>query len=81
VKNSNPKELISAIGRRDFMKIGAGGAGALMTALPAVATTEEPGQAWWEAHPGKAGAGKPVSIDLHTHWSPTPYTKIGRAHV
>ncbi|MBZ5643892.1 MAG: amidohydrolase family protein [Acidobacteriia bacterium] len=75
MKSPESPEQTSAIGRRDFMKIGAGGAGALMTALPAAAAADEPSQAWWEAHPGKAGAGKPVSIDLHTHWSPTPYTK------
>lgn len=73
MKDSESPERAFAVGRRDFLKIGAGGAGALMTAVPATLAAEQPGVAWWDAHPGKAGVGKPVSIDCHTHWSPTPY--------
>lgn len=51
----------SAIGRRGFMKLGAG-AGAMM-ALNA-------GRA-----PARGGTGRPVSIDLHAHWAPEAYTK------
>ena len=74
----------SALGRRDFMKVGAGGAGALLsmgplaTALRAALLSEsqDKGVAWWEARPGKAGVGKPVCIDCHAHWSPEPYNKV-----
>jgi aminocarboxymuconate-semialdehyde decarboxylase len=51
----------STIGRRGFMKLGAG-AGAMM-ALNA-------GRA-----PARAGTSRPVSIDLHAHWAPEAYTK------
>jgi aminocarboxymuconate-semialdehyde decarboxylase len=82
MKDSETPERTSAIGRRDFMKIGAGGAGALMTTVPAALAAEQQGEGWWDAHPGKAGVGKPVSIDCHTHWSPTIYNearaKLGR---
>ncbi len=65
----------SAFGRRDFMKMGVGSA--VMTALPAgaAAATEKKGVDWWDARPGKAGIGKPVAIDCHSHWSPEPYNK------
>jgi aminocarboxymuconate-semialdehyde decarboxylase len=73
----------STTGRRDFMKISAGGAGAMMTtgamitALGAdtAAQAQEKGEPFWAVRPGKAGVGKPVSIDCHAHWSPTPYNK------
>ncbi len=65
----------SALGRRDFMKIGAGGA--MMAALPGAlpAQTKAKGVDWWDAKPGKGGVGKPVAIDCHAHWSPEPYNK------
>jgi aminocarboxymuconate-semialdehyde decarboxylase len=75
MKDNETPEQKPAIGRRDFMKVGVAGAGAMMTALPAVAAAENKAEAWWEAQPGKAGVGRPVAIDCHTHWSPTPYTK------
>ena len=76
MKDPETPERAAAIGRRDFMKIGAGGAGALIPAEPAApADTERPGVDWWDARPGKGGVGKPISIDLHTHWSPTPYNE------
>lgn len=80
VKKEEPVKK-SALGRRDFMKIGAG------TALTLSATTarcvpilraqtqgKKSGANWWDAKPGPAGTGKPVSIDVHCHWAPTPYT-------
>jgi aminocarboxymuconate-semialdehyde decarboxylase len=75
MKNSDAPEKSSALGRRNFMKIGIGGA--MMTALPAgvAAQTKQKGVDWWDAHPGKAGVGKPVAIDCHAHWSPEPYNK------
>lgn len=75
MKNSDAPELASSLGRRDFMKIGAGGA--VMTALPAgmAAEANEKGVDWWDAKPGKGGVGKPVAIDCHAHWSPEPYNK------
>ena len=75
MKNSDAPATGSALGRRDFMKIGAGGA--MLTALPAAvaAETKEKGVDWWDAKPGKGGVGKPVAIDCHAHWSPEPYNK------
>jgi len=75
MKDSETRARVSDLGRRDFMKIGAGGAGALMTTLPATLAAEQKSEGWWDAHPGKAGVGKPVSIDCHAHWSPAPYNK------
>jgi aminocarboxymuconate-semialdehyde decarboxylase len=84
MKDSEVPVRGSTIGRRDFMKIGVGGAGAMMTtgammtalrADMAGAQAQRKGEPWWEAHPGKAGVGKPVSIDCHAHWSPEPYNK------
>src|SRR5579862_3674362 len=68
----------SALGRREFFKIGVAGAAA--TALPAAlsaepAETRTKGVDWWDAKPGKGGVGKPVAIDCHAHWSPEPYNK------
>jgi aminocarboxymuconate-semialdehyde decarboxylase len=71
----------STIGRRDLIKIAAGGAGAMlaMGTLTSSQRTEAAAQAkgepFWATRPGKAGVGKPVSIDCHAHWSPTPYNK------
>jgi aminocarboxymuconate-semialdehyde decarboxylase len=65
----------SELGRRDFVKIAAGGA--MFAALPAggAAQTKEKGVDWWDAHPGKGGPGKPAAIDCHAHWSPEAYNK------
>ena len=75
MKNSDSSVPGSAIGRRDFMKLGTGGA--MLTALPAgvAAQTKEKGVDWWDAKPGKGGIGKPVAIDCHAHWSPDSYNK------
>jgi aminocarboxymuconate-semialdehyde decarboxylase len=51
----------AAIGRRDFIKLGAG-AGALMALDPQESSTQN-------------GVVRPVSIDLHTHWVPEAYDK------
>jgi aminocarboxymuconate-semialdehyde decarboxylase len=51
----------AAIGRRDFVKLGAG-AGVLMALDPQGASAQ-------------SGTGRPVSIDLHTHWVPEAYDK------
>ena len=63
MKNSTGPARRSAIGRRDFIKVGAG-AGAMMSLLDAdeTAAQELP---QWEARP-KAG-NRPVSVDVHTH--------------
>ncbi len=61
-----------SVGRRDFLRVGAGGATmALLTAKAALTQ----GTAWWDARPSKAGPGRRVLIDLHAHWAPTPYLK------
>jgi hypothetical protein len=65
VKNKEPDKK-SAIGRRKFMKIGVVGAGALVTAGALItalrgdlmAQSKMPGVNWWDAKPGKAGAGQ-----------------------
>ena len=51
----------AAIGRRDFIKLGAG-AGALM-ALDINGASAQ------------SKTGQPVSIDVHTHWVPEAYDK------
>jgi len=77
MKISKAPLTVSAIGRREFLKIGAGGAGAMITALASSAApqAQQSRVPWWDAHPGKVGAGKPISIDCHSHWSPAPYNK------
>ncbi len=74
-KFNAPAQGSSALGRRDFMKIGAGGA--MLAALPGevAAQTKSKGVDWWDAKPGKGGTGKPVAIDCHAHWSPNAYSK------
>jgi aminocarboxymuconate-semialdehyde decarboxylase len=69
-------------GRRGFIKLLAG-LGAMMTAgasTDALAAEPVPqdggkGVPFWAARPGKSGVGKPMAIDLHAHWAPSPYTK------
>jgi aminocarboxymuconate-semialdehyde decarboxylase len=86
--NSNDGRGRPEIRRRDFLKLGAAGAGAVIgaSALAGVATSARSaaqsaaqgygkGETWWESHPPKGGVGKPVSIDCHAHWSPEPYNK------
>jgi aminocarboxymuconate-semialdehyde decarboxylase len=63
-------------GRRDFLRVGAGAAAAI--SMVSVAKAQAPASQavpWWAARPGKGGLGKPVSIDMHAHWSPEPYNK------
>src|SRR3974390_3429207 len=82
MKNSVAAESKPALGRRDFLKLGAGGAAAaaaLPTALPAALAakpkeTKTKGVGWWAARPEKEGV-KPIAIDCHAHWSPAPYNK------
>ena len=58
MKNSDAPATGSALGRRDFMKIGVGGA--MLTALPAgvAAQTKEKGVDWWDAKPGQGRSRK-----------------------
>ena len=67
-KNSDATTPCSALGRREFLKFGAGGA-AMAAALPAALPTAlaaEPKEAkskgvdWWDARPGKEGVGFPT---------------------
>jgi len=85
------KERDSVIRRREFIKLGAGAAGAVtlggaMTTLDAgAAQTGSPqaassgatpqGVPWWAARPANGKAGQPEAIDMHSHWSPEPYNK------
>ena len=76
MKGSESSVTGPQIGRRDFIKVGAGAAATL--SLPTVVSAQTPSShpiPWWEARPGKGGVGKPEAIDLHSHWSPEPYNK------
>lgn len=68
-------EKRKGIKRRDFL---AAGAATLITRAFAARTmfAQTPGVSWWDARPGKAGVGKPMAIDMHSHWAPEPYTKV-----
>src|ERR1700736_3410633 len=61
MKRFGVRARVPTIGRRDFIKFGAG-AGAMM----ALSTGPAPAQ---------RETSRPVSIDLHTHWAPEPYVK------
>ncbi len=63
MKDSKVRPQASAIDRRDFLKIGAGGGVLAMTALGAPTTFAQ------------SGAKGPGSIDLHSHWLPESYAK------
>jgi aminocarboxymuconate-semialdehyde decarboxylase len=68
----------STVGRRHFIGVATGAAAAinLLNAVKAPAqTAASQGVPWWAAQPGKGGLGKPAAIDMHAHWSPTPYNK------
>jgi predicted TIM-barrel fold metal-dependent hydrolase len=78
------KDQESAIRRRDFIKLGAGAAGAatlataMTTLYPGSASAQAPSSQrvpWWAAQPEKGRVGKPAAIDMHSHWSPEPYNK------
>src|SRR6266849_8113442 len=78
MKNSELPVRESMIGRRDFIGVGSGAAAAISILHVVKASAQAPssqGVPWWAARPGKAGVGKPVSIDMHAHWSPEPYNK------
>src|ERR1700675_2136265 len=57
-----PGTPVSVIGRRDFVKLGTGAAAAKM----AMNTRGSFAQ---------IATGKPVSVDVHTHWAPEPYSQ------
>ena len=68
----------SMIGRRNFIKAGAGAAATISMLNVLTASAQAPaskGVPWWAARPGKGGVGKPTAIDMHAHWSPEPYNK------
>src|ERR1700730_4581280 len=68
----------STIGRRNFIRVGAGAAAAIgmLNGVKASAqASSSQGVPWWAARPRKGGVGKPASIDMHAHWSPEPYNK------
>ena len=72
VKNSQGPLGQSAVGRRDFIKLAAGAAAAMAALTPDEASAQD--HPAWEARP-KAGANRPVAIDVHTHWMPEVYAK------
>lgn len=61
MENSEVDRRETAIGRRDFIKLGAG-AGAMMALDISAASAQR-------------RTGQPVSIDLHTHWVPEAYDR------
>src|ERR1700730_10770033 len=70
--------LGSMIGRRNFIKAGAGAAGAISLLNGLTASAQAPaskGVPWWAARPGKKGVGKPEALDMHAHWAPESYYK------
>jgi aminocarboxymuconate-semialdehyde decarboxylase len=80
MKDAEVDSRKSAIGRRDFIKIGAAaGAGAVMmtraldapeaSAQTLAQTSPQP----WNLPP--RGTNQPVSIDVHTHWAPEAFVK------
>jgi hypothetical protein len=82
------KDQEPVIRRRDFIKWGAGAAGAvtlgttITTLAPDSASAQAPsspaqsqGVPWWAARPANGAVGKPAAIDMHAHWSPEPYDK------
>jgi aminocarboxymuconate-semialdehyde decarboxylase len=62
MKGFKPGAPVSAIGRRDFVKLGAGAAAARM-AMNARGSFAQ------------SATARPVSIDVHTHWAPEAYSK------
>jgi len=54
----------STLGRRDFLKLSGGAAAVFRTRGTA-----------WEARPANPGSVRPISIDMHTHWTPEAYIK------
>ncbi len=78
MKDSRNAGAGSTIGRRDFIRVGAGAAATISMLNVVTASAQTPssqGVPWWAARPGKGGVGKPEAIDMHSHWSPEPYDK------
>jgi aminocarboxymuconate-semialdehyde decarboxylase len=78
MKDSRNAGAGSAIGRREFVKVGTGAAATISMLNAVAASAQAPssqGVPWWAARPGKGGVGKPEAIDMHSHWSPEPYDK------
>ena len=61
-----------SVERRIFIKTA--GVGTIIAMLKADAVWAQ-GEPWWNARPPKSGVGPPVSIDVHSHWSPESYMK------
>ena len=61
MKGSEARARVATIGRRDFIKFGAG-----VSAIMALSARQGSPQ---------RETSRPVSIDLHTHWAPEPYVK------
>jgi aminocarboxymuconate-semialdehyde decarboxylase len=59
----------AAVGRRDFLKLGAGAGAAAMTVLNASSALAQGGR---DDQPGCTDC---RAIDLHAHWEPEPYIK------
>src|SRR5229473_5574998 len=63
MKNLEHGSRASKIGRRDFLKLGAGGGALAITALSAPTASAE------------ADISHSGSIDIHSHWVPESYSK------
>jgi aminocarboxymuconate-semialdehyde decarboxylase len=62
-KGSELSLSVPTAGRRSFLKVGASVGGMMISALNAPKAGAQ------------NGAGRPISIDLHTHWTPPAYSK------
>jgi aminocarboxymuconate-semialdehyde decarboxylase len=71
MKTETPPEK-SLLGRRDLFKLGTGAA-ALTTLAARTASAAEPSIPAWEIRP--PGPDKPISIDVHSHWTPERYVR------
>ena len=74
-----------ALGRRDFIKLGAAAGAVLGSADVSLASPQAASQKLpeatedtlegWKIGP-RSTTGKPVSVDVHVHWAPEAYTRI-----
>lgn len=78
MKNVELPKRESVLGRRDFLRVGAGAAAAVSLFHGVSARGQAPaaqGIPYWAARPKNGSAVKPEAIDMHAHWSPEPYNK------
>jgi aminocarboxymuconate-semialdehyde decarboxylase len=69
MKDTRTRSTRPALGRRDFFKLGVGG-GAMVAAGLVARTTGAQTNGW-----DLESTGKPISIDMHSHWVPESYAR------